>query len=210
MPELSALTEVNVYTIGLTGGISSGKSTVSAMLEQLGAAIIDTDIIARKIVEPGQPAWQEIVAAFGTSCLFPDGHINRKLLGEIIFTDDHKRRVLDKITHPHIQNTARQALQAAAQQGIKTAVLDAPLLIEVGWQHMVQAVWVVYVDEETQIERLMRRDRLDRSQALARIHSQMSLREKLLFATVVIDNSGNLEATQKQVFAAWQCLAANQ
>lgn len=209
MPELPALTEATVYTIGLTGGISSGKSTVSAMLEQLGAAIIDTDIIARKIVEPGQPAWQDIVAAFGKSCLLPDGHINRKLLGEIIFTDDHKRRILEKITHPHIQNTAIQALQAAAQQGIKIAVLDAPLLIEVGWQHMVQAVWVVYVDAETQIERLMRRDHLERSQALARIGSQMSLREKLSYATVVIDNSGNLEATQKQVFAAWQCIEVN-
>lgn len=209
MPELPALTEATVYTIGLTGGISSGKSTVSAMLKQLGAAIIDTDIIARKIVEPGQPAWQDIVAAFGKSCLFPDGHINRKLLGEIIFTDDHKRRILEKITHPHIQNAAIQALQAAAQQGIKIAVLDAPLLIEVGWQHMVQAVWVVYVDTETQIERLMRRDHLERSQALARIGSQMSLRDKLSYAAVVIDNSGNLEATQKQVFAAWQCIEVN-
>lgn len=199
-----------MYTIGLTGGIASGKSTVSAMLAQLGAVIVDTDKIAREIVEPGQPAWQDIVAAFGEACLLPGGYLNRKMLGDLIFSDKNKRRLLDEITHPYIKNTAQQALDAAERQGARVAVLDAPLLIEVGWQFMVQAVWVVYVDAQKQVSRLMQRDKISCSQALDRIGSQMSLRDKLSYADVVIDNNKELAATRQQVIIAWQGIAANQ
>jgi len=200
-----------VYTIGLTGGISSGKSTVSAMLYELGAVIVDTDKIAREIVEPGQPAWHEIVAAFGETFLLPDGYLNRKLLGEMIFSDDSKRRQLERITHPYIQKAAQEALYDACRNGAAVAVLDVPLLIEVGWQNMVQAVWVVYVDAQTQVNRLMERDQLTRDQALARIGSQMNLQDKLPYAKVVIDNSNSLEATKKQVLTAWRrtCVLAD-
>ena len=198
-----------MHIIGLTGGISSGKSTVSAMLAQLGAVIVDSDKIAREIVEPGQPAWQEIVAAFGEVCLLPGGDLNRKMLGDMIFADKNKRRLLDEITHPHIRNAAQQALDAAERRGAKVAVLDAPLLIEVGWQFMVQAVWVVYVDREKQVDRLMRRDHMTYSQALDRIGSQMSLCDKLSYADIIIDNNKDLAATQQQVIAAWQGIAAN-
>lgn len=197
-----------MYLIGLTGGIASGKSTVSSMLSQLGACIVDADKLSHEIIRPQKPAWQEIVNRFGQDILGADGQIDRKRLGKLVFADSHARSELEKITHPRIQEEAEEAIKTAAARGYDIVVLDAPLLIEAGWHTAVDAVWVVFVDEQTQLSRLMARDESDRAAALARIHAQLVLREKLKFADVVIDNSTSIENTQAQVIQAWQAIKA--
>ena len=123
-----------MYTIGLTGGIASGKSTVSCMLAELGARIIDTDEIARAVVRPNQPAWHEIVTYFGREILLPDDNLDRKILGEKIFNDQVAREGLEKITHPHIETEVHNRLTQAKLDGQRIVVLDVPLLFEIGWQ----------------------------------------------------------------------------
>lgn len=193
-----------MFRIGLTGGIASGKSTVSDILRAKGAWIIDADKLARQVVEPGQSAWKEIAVVFGEGVLLPNGQLNRKLLGEIVFADDVKRRILEDITHPAISRAVDEEINRAEQAGVAVVVLDVPLLIETGWTTMVDELWVVYVSPETQIERLIKRDGLDRKQALDRIASQMCLQEKLQYANVIIDNNQGLDRTTEQVLKAWK------
>lgn len=193
-----------MYLIGLTGGIASGKSAVSRLLSEWGAPIIDADVIARRIVTPHQPAWRQIVSIFGEQILCPDGTINRRQLGDIIFNDAEKRKKLNEITHPEIWNQIAAAVKRAeaAERGI--VVLDIPLLLETNWNNRVDEIWVVYVDRQTQIQRLMNRDHLTWSQAEARITSQLSLEEKKQYADIVIDNSGSFESTREQVEYNWK------
>lgn len=198
-----------MHIIGLTGGIASGKSTVSQLLQETGAYIIDADEIAHIIVEPGQPALQDIQETFGTGVLLPDGALDRKKLGEIIFNNPEARKNLDSITHDRIKIEIEKAIEKAAQDGYNIVVLDIPLLIEANWQYMVDVVWVVYIDRETQVNRLMERDSLTRAEALARIQSQLSLDEKKRYADIVIDNSGALSETREQVAAALSVLNKN-
>lgn len=193
-----------MFRIGLTGGIASGKSTVSDILRAKGAWIIDADKLARQVVEPGQPALKEITVVFGEGVLLPNGQLNRKLLGEIVFADDVKRRLLEDITHPAISRAVDEEINRAEQAGVAVVVLDVPLLIETGWTTMVDELWVVYVSPETQIERLIKRDGLDRKQALDRIASQMRLQDKLQYANVIIDNNQGLDETTTQVLTAWK------
>ena len=190
--------------IGLTGGIASGKSTVSRMLAELGASIIDADQLAREVVAPGLPAWQEIVSWLGEEILLADGAINRRILGERVFSDLLQRRRLEQIIHPRIREKLERTLAAVAEQGAQVVVLDVPLLLESNWNEMVDDVWVVYVKPEVQLQRLMNRDGLTKEAALQRISSQMSLDEKVRRAQVVIDNSDDLEQTRAQVLAAWR------
>ncbi len=190
--------------IGLTGGIASGKSTVAAMLRELGARVIDADALAREVVEPGRPAWEEIVAWLGRDFLLADGSLDRRKLGELVFADGKARAALEGITHPRIMAAAKEALAAAERDGCAVAVLDVPLLYEAGWDEGVDEVWVVYVDEATQRKRLMARDGLTDGQAAARMAAQMSLAAKAGRADVVIDNSGDQESTAGQVAAAWE------
>lgn len=190
--------------IGLTGGIASGKSTVSRMLRELGARVIDADAIAREVVEPGRPALTEIVAWLGRDILLDDGSLNRAKLGELVFGDSAARAALESITHPRITAAAKAALSAAERDGCAVAVLDVPLLYEAGWDRYVDEVWVVYVDVATQLSRLMARDSLTDSQAAARVAAQMSLEEKARRADIVIDNSGDPQDTAAQVDAAWR------
>lgn len=190
--------------IGLTGGIGSGKSTVAEMLVQLGARLIDADKLAREVVRPGEAAWQEIIDWLGPDILLSDSSINRKRLGGIIFADPEARAKLDRITHPYISSAMRQALAEAASVGAKLVVVDIPLLFEKGWGKLADEIWVVYVDEATQLDRLMARDSLSRSEAAARIGAQMSLTDKARLADVVIDNSKDIDDTRQQVEAAWR------
>jgi dephospho-CoA kinase len=192
-----------MYIIGLTGGIASGKSTVSAMLAQHGAYIIDADKIARAIVMPNQPAWHEIVAHFGSGILLPDGNINREILGEKIFKDKVERECLEKITHPYIKEQIQEDIRKAELLGKSIIVLDIPLLFEIGWQQMVDAIWVVYVTKDVQLSRLMTRNQLTYQQAMDRIDAQFSLAEKAKQADVVIDNNLDLEQTRVQVAVEW-------
>lgn len=195
-----------MYIVGLTGGIASGKSTVDAILKDLGAYIIDTDRIAREIVMPNRPAWYEIVAHFGSKIVLSDGNINREVLGETIFKNAAERLHLEKIVHPYIEEEVKVCIKKAEKVGHKIAVIDVPLLFEVGWQQKVDAIWVVYVSGEVQLARLKNRNRLTDQQAMDRIGAQMKIEEKINQADVVIDNTLDIENTRKQVVAEWDKL----
>ena len=186
--------------VGLTGGIATGKSTVSTMLRGLGAEIIDADLIARQVVEPGQPAWREIVEEFGRDVLSPDGTLDRKKLGAIVFADPERRKRLEAITHPAIRARVKARVDELAARGFAgLAFYDAAILIEaLGHQDMDRIV-VVMTDEATQVARLRGRDGTDDAEGRRKIASQMPLAEKAKLADYVIDNSGDREATAEQV-----------
>lgn len=188
---------------GLTGGIACGKSTVARMFAELGAAVVSADEISREIVAPGMPAWEEIRAEFGDAVLRPDGTLDRKRLGTIVFSDPAKRRRLEAITHPRIRQVMAERIAAAAAAG-GPVIAEIPLLFESeASRSLVDVVIVVYADPETQLARLMGRDQLTREQALARIEAQMPLSEKVKRADFVIDNGGDLERTREQVARIW-------
>lgn len=193
---------------GLTGGIASGKSTVAAILRRLGCPIIDADVLAREVVEPGQPALTEIAAAFGPGVLLPDGRLDRKALGAMVFADPAQRRRLEAITHPRIAERRLAVLQELAAQQAEVVCSDVPLLYELGLQSAFDQVWVVWVDRPTELARLMARDGISREQAEQRMAAQMPLDEKRRLADIVIDNSGSLEETERQVRAAYAALLA--
>lgn len=193
-----------MYKIGLTGSIASGKSTVSTMLAELGARIIDTDKIARSVVQCNQPAWHKIVAHFGSEILLADGNIHRKILGEKIFKDKVQRLCLEEITHPYIEQEVHKRMAQAELDGQHIVVLDVPLLFEIGWQRKVDSIWVVYVDEKVQIARLMARNQFTYSQAMERMNAQMSLAKKAKQADLIIDNNSDIEHTRMQVKMAWE------
>ncbi|MGD8343837.1 MAG: dephospho-CoA kinase [Desulfobacterales bacterium] len=188
-----------MQVIGLTGGIATGKSTVSAMLKEAGAIIIDADRIARAVVKKGLPAYRQIVARFGTEVLLPDGEINRNLLGNMIFNDHRKKQLLNSIVHPHVnEEVNRQLKQIQKTHPNAVIVLDVPLLIETGMHDDLSEIIVVYTPQDIQIQRLMQRDHISGADALARVRSQMSIEEKKQQATLVIDNSGTIENTRRQ------------
>ena len=192
---------------GLTGGIASGKSTVSAFLEDAGAVIVDADKIAREVLQKGQPAWREIVVVFGRSILLPDGEINRILLGDIIFNDPAQKQVLNRIVHPGvIAETATRLAEIGKNRPDAVVILDVPLLIESGMDTGLSDIIVIYVPESVQIQRLMTRDALTQAQALARIRSQMPIEEKKKRASIVIDNSGSREDTRSISLTVYQRL----
>jgi len=191
--------------IGLTGGIASGKSTVAATLERLGAIIIDADVIAREVVKKGEKAWKEIVVVFGTNILKEDGEINRKKLADLVFSDSEKLKILNRITHPRIIEKINQKVSEIIEKDRKAVIiLVAPLLIETGLYKIVDEVWVVYTDNNTQLKRLMERDGLSREEAEKRIGAQIPIEEKLKFADVIIDNSGDLNKTYEQLYKIWE------
>ncbi|MDP4856894.1 MAG: dephospho-CoA kinase [Desulfobacterales bacterium] len=185
---------------GLTGGIGTGKSTVAAVFAEAGAVIIDADEIARDVVAKGRPAWCRIVAHFGKDVLLPDGDIDRKKLGAIIFNDARQKTHLDRIVHPHVMaETEQQLTEIERIQPQAVVILDVPLLIEAGMDRDLDEVIVVYAPEAVQLKRLMRRDRLTAAEGLSRIRSQMPIEEKKMRATVVIDNSASPAVTRKRV-----------
>lgn len=190
--------------IGLTGGIASGKSTVARILERLGAVIVDADILAREAVLPGRPAYRTIVETFGPDILLPDGSIDRKALGRVVFADPSARRRLEAITHPAIARLAEERLAELRRTDGPAAFYVAPLLIEAGATGRVDEIWVVYVDRETQIARLIERDGITRREAEQRLSAQMPMDEKAAHGSVVIDNRGTPEDTERQVIALWR------
>ena len=186
--------------VGLTGGIATGKSTVSALLRQLGCEIIDADLLAREVVEPGQPAWTTIVAEFGQDVLTGDGTLDRKKLGAIVFADPERRRRLEAITHPAIRERFQARLDELAEHGFTgIVVFDAVVMIESGNYKNMDRLVVVVTDEPTQMARLRGRDGTDDAEGRRKIASQMPLAEKAKLADYVIDNSGDRQATAEQV-----------
>ncbi|NXO77465.1 DCAKD protein, partial [Sitta europaea] len=200
-----------MFLVGLSGGIASGKSTVVAVLRELGCAVIDADAIARQVVQPHSKAHQQILQHFGTDILLENGEINREALGNIIFSQPEKRRLLNSITHPEIlKEMLKQVLKSAhgrkrprlawQDSGYRYVILDIPLLFETrGLTRFMKHTVLVYCDPPTQLLRLMKRSGLGVAEAEARIGCQLPLDEKRKWATHVIDNSGDRESTRRQV-----------
>lgn len=183
--------------VGLTGGIATGKSTVSRYLQEKGIPVVDADVIARRIVEPGKPAHADLMRVFPEA--FHGEELDRAKLGQLIFHDKEKRELLNSITHPRIRGEILSDAEAAEANGAKLVVLDIPLLLEGNWRELVDQVVVVYCPEETQLERLMKRNGLTRDEALARLKSQMAIEEKRQKADVVLDNSNSLEKLYEEI-----------
>lgn len=185
--------------IGLTGSIASGKSTVANMLKDYGLPIVDADLVARIVVEPGTPTLQKIVEAFGGVALTEDGAMNRQKIGEIIFNDEEKRKQLNSIIHPAIRQEMLRQRDEHVAKGAQTVIMDIPLLFESKLQHFVDKILVVSVTEETQLRRLMERNQLSEQEATARISSQLPLSIKEQGADAVINNNGTIEETAEQL-----------
>lgn len=188
---------------GLTGGIASGKSTVAAMFQALGAPVVDADALARQVVEPGQPALAEIVARFGDRILGPDGRLDRKRLAEVVFADPIARKALEAITHPRIAARCREELAAHAAAGATVAIYEAALIVETGMHAGLDGLAVVAVSEDIQRARVMARDGLDEPAARARLAAQLPLADKLAAADWEIDNAGSRESTAARVAQVW-------
>ncbi|OAB43888.1 dephospho-CoA kinase [Paenibacillus antarcticus] len=190
--------------IGLTGGIATGKSTVSSLLVKKGAMLVDADAIAREVMLPGHPVLAAVAEFFGQGILQEDGTLDRKKLGSIVFDDKEALKALNNMSHPEIRKEIRKRmmeLQTAYPE--RLVVVDIPLLYESGLQSMFEEVWVVYAPRDVQMERLMKRDLLSFGQAETRLQSQMDIEDKKSSADRVIDNSHSLEATEQQVNECW-------
>jgi dephospho-CoA kinase len=201
------VTEARV--IGLTGGIASGKSTVARILVALVAPIVDADLVARQVVEPGSPALAELAQAFGDDIIGADGTLNRKQLGSVVFSDPEARARLNAITHPRIAIASRQAIDALIKAGERVVIYEAALIVENKLYTWMDGLIVVSVPPAVQLERLMARDGLDEAAAQSRIDAQLTLEEKRKVATHVIDNSGTLDETRARVEDVWRELTAN-
>lgn len=200
-----------MYVVGLTGGMGSGKSTVSDLLEERGAFVVNADLIAREVVEPGEPALDELAAHFGDDILLPDGRLDRPALAARAFQDEEAHQALNRITHPRIaQRMMRRLRDLAAMSRInghqRIVVVDHPLLIETGDAYRFPAVVVVTAPEEVRIERLQKGRKIDPDDARARMATQVSDDQRRAVATHVIDNSGGLEALKGQVDWLWRDL----
>lgn len=192
--------------IGLTGGIGSGKSFVSALFKDLGAFVIDADEAAHAALARDGSAYDEVVAAFGAGILDADGRIDRAGLADLVFADDAARARLNAIVHPHVRAWMATALEQARERGIGVAVMDVPLLYENKLDAGMSEVVVVWTPEEVQVQRAVARG-MREDDVRARIRAQMPIDEKRDRATIVIDNSGDPEATRRQVKEVWTRLA---
>lgn len=182
--------------IGLTGGIASGKSTIIKTLQCLGAIIISADQVAHAVIEPDKPAWKDIIQLFGREFLNDDLTINRIKLGALVFSNPEYLQELNKITHPRVMERFQDDLRnIKSRNPDAVVVMEIPLLYEANLDKICDEVWVVWVDRETQIKRLMQREGLDRENAIKRIDAQMSLDEKASRADRVIDNADNIQET---------------
>jgi dephospho-CoA kinase len=196
----------NRYCLALTGGIACGKSTVAAMLAQMGLTRVDSDQVARQVVEPGTPGLDGVVKLFGEGLLLADGTLDRRALGQLVFASTDARRQLESLLHPLIWLNLAAEMKAAAQFARET-VFEIPLLYENGNQGRFSCVWVVAASTEVQLSRLMERDRWNRVEAESRLASQMSLTEKVRRADFVLVNDGNLpdlEARVRQGLTLWR------
>ncbi len=189
--------------IGLTGGIGSGKSTVSQFLAKLGAVILDADRVGHEALKPDTDIWREVVAAFGRQILTSSGDIDRAKLGEAVFGKPESLSRLNQIMHPRMYDMIKAQLEGYRRQGVEVVVLEAPLLIEAGWTSLVDEVWVTVASESTVLRRLKERIGLSEPESLARIRSQLSSQERIKHADVVINNDGDLDELKARVEELW-------
>jgi len=189
--------------IGLTGGIGSGKSTVSKFLEELGAFIIDADKVGHEAFKPDTELWREVVAAFGRQILKPGGEIDRNKLAEMVFGNPELLSRLNQIMHPRMYALVKAQLEEYRRQGVRVVVLEAPLLLEAGWTSLVDEVWVTVASESTVLRRLQEQIGLSKQQSLARIRSQLSSEERIKQADVVIDTDCSLDEVKTKVNELW-------
>jgi len=192
--------------IGLTGGIGSGKSTVSRFLAELGTVVIDADKVGHELINPESETWQEVVAAFGRRILAPGGDIDRKKLGEIVFSDPEFLVRLNQIMHPRMFEVVKARIEEYSQQGVSVVVLEAPLLLEAGWSSLVDEVWVTVAPESAVLRRLTDRAGLSEAESLARIRSQLSSEEQVRLADVVVDTDCSLDELRGRVGELWRRL----
>jgi len=192
--------------IGLTGGIGSGKSTVAQFLAELGAVVLDADKVGHVAFKLGTEAWREVVAAFGRQILTPDGEIDRRKLGEVVFGNPEALLRLNQIMHPQIGKMVKAQFEEYRRQGVRVVVLEIPLLLETGGTSLVDEVWVTVASESTVLRRLEERSGLSRQQSLARIRSQMSNEERVKHADEVINNDDSLDELKAKVKELWQKL----
>ncbi|SDN05895.1 dephospho-CoA kinase [Sediminibacillus halophilus] len=185
--------------IGLTGGIASGKSTIAGIFAEWDIPVVDADIISRQVVERGETAYEQIVDVFGEEVLLSDGNLDRGKLGRIIFKDKEKREQLNSIVHPAVRKKMLEQRDTYADKGEEAVVMDIPLLYESDLTHFVDKVLVVYVDEQTQKQRLMNRNGFSEEEAIDRIHSQLPLDKKAKMADEIIDNNGSMECSREQL-----------
>lgn len=189
--------------IGLTGGISCGKSAISRILKSLGANVIDTDEIAHNLAKIGEPLYIEYLSHFGYDILLENKELNRRAIAIKIYNEPKEREWINSIAHPLIKSKVEEEISRYKEMGEKAVVLDVPLLFEIGWEKCVDIVWVAYIPRELQIKRLKKRDRLGRANAEKRLNAQMPIEEKKKLADIVISNEGTLEDLQKEVSRVW-------
>ncbi len=199
-----------MVVIGLTGNIGTGKSTVSAMLAELGAKVIDADKLGHEILKAGSPAWRELVAVFGRGILRPDNEVDRQKLASLVFGNPDSLRRLDEITHPRIFQAVKDRLEEWRKQGVKVAVIEAPLLLEADWTtSVVDQIWVTVAPEAIIVQRLREQKGIPRESVLARLRSQLPPEDKIGRADVVIDTSGDLKHLRARVTELWRQLNAD-
>lgn len=194
--------------IGITGGIGTGKSTVSHMLQELGVQVVDADKVGRELMLPGGAAYMAVVAAFGPAILAEDMTIDRSALGAIVFNDPVQRKLLNSLTHPAIVSEMQARYREFEQRNACLVAFEVPLLIESGLQQTVDEVWLVTCSLQTQLERVVARG-FTEAEALARINAQMPLNEKAPFAHRIINTDGGFEATREQVIRHWRDICGN-
>lgn len=200
----TACSESQTLLLGVTGGIASGKTTVADLLEQKGAFIIDFDVLAREVVEPGKPAFKEIIEYYGKDVLQDNGRLDRKKISDIVFQDTEKRKKLEDYIHPRIMETFVQQVVDLAK-GSQGRIIQAvvPLLIENSMQDLFHKILLVHIPKEKQIGRLMARDGISKKSAEEILNAQMPIDEKREYADYIIHNDGDLDSTKKQVDVLW-------
>lgn len=197
------MTQNKTYIIGITGGIGTGKSTVTKLLIEKGYTVIDADKISREVVEKDMPAYEKIVEEFGKIVLKDNGELDRQVLGDIVFADEKELEKLNNIIHSYIYRQIKLSIDKLSQD-TKTIFIDIPLLFEVydelkEYNILFNEIWLVYADIDTQIQRIIKRDNISTENAIARINTQMNIEEKKSLASEILHNSGTLEELEKQI-----------
>lgn len=193
-----------MLVVGLTGGIGTGKSEVSRILARLGAAVIDADQVGHEAYSKGSKAWNDLVAAFGRGVLKPDGEIDRKKLGDVVFSDPKALKKLNSIVHPAMYRIFQRRLKDLDRERAEVVVLEAAVLIEAGWTSLVNEVWVITSSEEKAVERVRSRSGLSEELIRARIRAQLPQEERVRHADTVIDNNGDLPSLKEKVESLWR------